>query len=134
MKWIFALLFFLPFQAFANPGLYCLMDFGGKQCHWPDLASCQKMAGESGSCFLNQEEMIAPTGGSPWCVVESWRTECIYQVPDNCETQARIRKATCIKNPNYGTSWQPAPTSGETEKGPSTYLPAPVYQPRPGYR
>ncbi|MBF0187290.1 MAG: hypothetical protein HQL50_05130 [Magnetococcales bacterium] len=90
--------FWLPSLAQAAP--YCVVDFAGKRCGFSDMQSCRQAAGEKGSCVLDQERMRAPSGGSPWCLVESWRTECIDATHASCMKRAASRKATCIRNPN----------------------------------
>jgi len=51
---------FLATEAMA--ALYCVVDFGGKRCRYPDLPSCQQAAGKKGSCILNQQQIVAPVG------------------------------------------------------------------------
>ena len=118
-----------------DAALYCVMDFGGKRCQFTDLASCQKAAGTQGNCFLNQEGMQVPTGGSPFCLVESWHTDCIYRDLDSCTLVASPRHATCIANPNL-TAHSPVDAEISAEPVPKNtdYLPSPAYQPQPGYR
>ena len=118
-----------------NAALYCVVDFGGKRCQFTDLASCQKAAGTQGNCFLNQEGMQAPVGGSPFCLVESWHTDCVYRDMNSCALVAAPRQATCIANPNL-TAYPSIDTKTSTEPAPKNtdYLPSPTYQPQPGYR
>ncbi|MBF0285336.1 MAG: hypothetical protein HQL51_12865 [Magnetococcales bacterium] len=138
---------------------YCVVDAAGKHCWFQDLPSCQQAAGEKGECVLNREGMIAPVGGSPFCVMENWRTECNYSHRQECDRMAAARRASCIPNPNYaqdgsaGFGLQPRPeltpasgaeptiapdqnlpvtSSGGWKQRP--YLPAPGYDPMPGRR
>jgi hypothetical protein len=131
-------LFFWSYEASAS--LYCVVDFSGQRCNYPDLVSCKKAAGDQGDCILNRKGMIAPVGGAPFCLVEKWKTECVYQNLASCKRQAAPRKASCISNPNlsvgksnsggeWGGSEWPQPQSGG-----GRYLPSPGYNPRPGSR
>ncbi len=88
----------------ASASLYCVIDFNGKRCHYPDVESCRKAAGPRGQCVLNRGKMIAPTGGAPYCLVEKWKTECIYHSRAGCDRQAVPRQASCIANPNLAAS------------------------------
>lgn len=130
------LLLFLLVAVSGEAALYCVVDFGGKRCQFTNLESCQKAAGEQGSCFLNREEMLAPTGGAPFCLVESWHTECVYRILANCNLVAKSRQATCITNPNLTVTpvgvKEKATQSTDTQN--TDYLPSPAYQPNPGYR
>lgn len=81
-------------------GLFCVMDFAGKRCWYSDIVSCQQAAGDTGTCSINEGAMIPPSGGSPFCIVESWKTSCIYQDQTDCQKQASARRAVCIANPN----------------------------------
>ena len=153
---IFLLLLFWVNEASAS--LYCVVDFSGRRCRYPDLASCREAAGSQGECELNQGKMIAPVGGAPFCLVEKWKTECLYRDLSSCERQATPRRATCIANPNQGgqgsrpshpsmpeAGWGGGQTSqpqwgqdpqqpwGSEPKG-GRYLPSPGYNPRPGSR
>ncbi len=94
--------------------VYCVVDFGGKRCRYPDLVSCQKAAGKKGSCVLNQERIAAPVGGSPFCLVENWRTTCIYRDLASCEKKAVHHRTSCIPNPNL-TAPAITPTPGRDQ-------------------
>lgn len=129
------LLTLTPFEGEA--ALYCVADFSGERCLFSDRASCQKAAGEQGSCFLNRKQLRAPTGGSPFCLVESWHTECIYRDMPSCALIAAPRQASCIANPNLTGDPVPdmPPLLEHTDpKKPPEYLPSPGYQPIPGRR
>ena len=150
---IFALLFAINE---ASASLYCVVDLSGRRCNYPDLVSCKQAAGEQGECVLNRQGMIAPVGGAPFCLVENWKTECVYRDRPSCQRQAAPRKAACIANPNLSNSQPsiPQPKTGSNwgssqqqqkwnqqqtnpwEQKPSggDYLPSPGYNPRPGSR
>ena len=123
-----------------STALYCVVDFGGERCRYHNLETCRQAAGEKGSCVLNRSEIIAPTGGAPFCLVENWRTACIYKSRDGCEKQAAPRHATCLENPNLGARHTPDPATGNEQPAPTPsnanphYLPSPDYQPIPGAR
>lgn len=125
------LLLILFVAASGEAALYCVTDFGGERCHFTTLESCQRAAGAQGGCFLNREEVLAPTGGAPFCLVESWHTKCVYRDLASCTVVAKPRKASCITNPNLTTT-----PVGHTEKNTKNmdYLPSPSYQPNPGHR
>ncbi|MBF0357971.1 MAG: DUF3551 domain-containing protein [Magnetococcales bacterium] len=139
----------------ALAALYCVVDFSGRRCIYPDLISCKRAAGGSGSCELNREQLVAPSGGAPFCLVERWQTECNYQTLASCEQQAKPRKATCINNPNLSpSSYTPAQNPNNRWSTPQKnstnqnnwqqswpgqqqerrYLPHPGYDPSPGSR
>lgn len=131
------MLWTLLVPAYGETALYCVVDFGGKRCQFSDLTSCQKAAGKHGNCFLNREVMLAPHGGSPFCLVESWHTACVYRSLASCNVVAKPRQAICIPNPNLTA----APVADDTKKIPggktpekSLYFPSPEYQPSPGHR
>jgi hypothetical protein len=136
----------------ASASLYCLIDFNGRRCNYQDMASCQQAAGSQGECVLNRGEMIAPVGGAPFCLVEKWKTECIFQNRSSCERQSQARHASCIANPNltnqkFEGGWsRPSQNQGNTQpkwgqqqprdgkQKRDRYLPSPGYDPRPGSR
>lgn len=115
----------------SEAALYCVVDFSGKRCQYTNLEVCQKAAGKQGSCFLNREEMLTPTGGAPYCLVESWRTECVYRDFVSCKQIAKPRRATCIANPNLTIAPVVNADNPIENEG---YLPSPTYQPNPGQR
>ncbi|MEO5377806.1 MAG: hypothetical protein H7832_08515 [Magnetococcus sp. DMHC-6] len=123
---------FLSIRAGCADGLYCLEDFSGERCHFADLAACQKALGEQGACVLNPHGMVPPSGGAPFCVVENWRTECIYLDQASCEVQALARKADCIGNPNM--SFQSSVSYDWVQPAKDRYLSSPSYAPVPGLR
>ncbi|MBF0448038.1 MAG: hypothetical protein HQL67_07560 [Magnetococcales bacterium] len=141
LVWILLVLFMGMGEACAD--LYCVVDFSGQRCIYPDLASCKGAVGESGgSCILNRSEMIAPVGGAAFCLVEQWKTECLYRDRASCERLGAARGAICIANPNLAAEipytinppiaddWG----SGHSLPGGDRYLPSPGYDPRPGAR
>lgn len=150
MRWLAALLV-LFWAGESVAGLYCVVDLSGRRCDFMDLDSCKKSAGKAGSCVLNRDGMMAPQGGAPYCLVESWRTECVYQDLAGCEQQTFSRKASCIPNPNLyqapvdfsgeghgraGEGSGKAEDGGENSDGrfERKYLPSPDYKPAPGLR
>jgi hypothetical protein len=159
MKRIFITIFaLLLWSNEASAALYCVVDFSGRRCIYPDLISCKKAAGSRGSCELNRDQLVAPSGGAPFCLVEKWQTECNYQTIASCERQAKPRKATCINNPNLSprssapaynpnnrwatppdNRWSTPPNSQNQWQQPGQqqerrYLPHPGYDPSPGSR
>ena len=78
---------------------FCVVDFAGERCWYPDYDACVRAAGEKGSCVVNQAEMVAPVGGASYCIVESWNTQCIYSTIESCQVEASRRHAVCIPNP-----------------------------------
>ncbi|MBF0124270.1 MAG: hypothetical protein HQL60_02900 [Magnetococcales bacterium] len=75
---------------------FCVVDFAGERCWYADYDSCMRAAGNQGSCSVNRNEMVAPSGGAAYCLVESWKTDCIYRTLAQCDAEARRRRATCI--------------------------------------
>ncbi|MBF0272739.1 MAG: hypothetical protein HQL98_11835 [Magnetococcales bacterium] len=84
-------------------GLFCVTDFAGRRCSYPDVESCRRAAGRQGGCELNVAEMVKPIGGAPFCLVESWRTHCIYPDRVSCEQQAAVTRTVCVAHPNQGS-------------------------------
>jgi len=84
--------------AFAAP--YCTVFSYGKQCYYYDWNSCQRAAGSSGACVLNQEEVKTPSGSAPFCVVAPYGTQCFYYDAQSCRQAAAEANATCAINPN----------------------------------
>ncbi|MBF0340742.1 MAG: hypothetical protein HQL95_07225 [Magnetococcales bacterium] len=120
-SWVLILAFLLLPDAQA--ALFCVTDFGGRRCTYPDLDACRRAAGQQGGCDLNTEELVKPTGAAPFCLVESWRTECNYMDRLSCEKRAAMIRTVCIVNPNApGVEANPlAPPQG--------YMPSPNYLP-----
>ncbi len=86
----------------SQASLFCVVDFSGKRCQFGDLDSCRRAAGKQGGCVLNEAEIAKPFGGSPFCLVESWRTECVYMSMAACEKRAQTTRTVCMANPNGG--------------------------------
>lgn len=136
------LCFFLSMPGELGASLYCAVDLSGQRCQFVDLESCKKAVGDRGSCVLNRGEMVAPKGGSPFCLAEQWKTECLYQDRNSCEKVAIPQKATCIPNPNLTRdgSGTDSPLGGqafgqrEGQQQKRQYLPSPGYYPNPGQR
>ncbi|MBF0158385.1 MAG: hypothetical protein HQL58_02570 [Magnetococcales bacterium] len=82
-----------------NTAPFCVVDFAGERCWYADYDSCVRAAGSQGSCTVNRNEMIAPSGGADYCLVESWKTDCVYRTAAQCDREAQRRHATCIANP-----------------------------------
>ncbi|MBF0614478.1 MAG: hypothetical protein G8237_05915 [Magnetococcales bacterium] len=116
----------------ANAGLFCVVDFAGKRCDYPDIESCRRAAGRQGGCVLNEGALLKPVGGAPFCLVESWRTECIYMDRPSCELRAAHTRTVCVEHPNR-TAGEPDMGMGGTgsagEPSRNGYLPSPGYRP-----
>lgn len=142
MKYRTLLLLTLLWSGPAWAGLFCANDFSGRHCGYGDVTSCLQAAGRQGGCELNQAEMIKPVGGAPYCLVESWRTECIYADVASCRRRAETVRTVCIANPNAvggrievvtglgGESGEMAPSLRD---GGRRYLPSPGYEPGKGW-
>ncbi len=85
-------------QVLAAP--YCAVFSYGEQCFYYDWNSCQRAAGNSGACVINQKETQAPSGGAPFCVVASYGTQCFYYDSQSCQRAAAAANAVCAVNPN----------------------------------
>lgn len=90
----------LSWAGLSEAGLFCVVDFAGKRCMFNDLESCRQAAGKQGGCVLNESEIAKPFGASPYCLVESWRTECVYPDMASCEKRATTTRTVCMANPN----------------------------------
>ncbi|MEO5347574.1 MAG: hypothetical protein H7834_14545 [Magnetococcus sp. YQC-9] len=120
-------------------GLFCASDFSGQHCDYGDVEACRQAAGQQGGCELNQAEIIKPVGGASYCLVESWRTECIYANISSCGKRAAVVRSVCIVNPNNtggrievvaGLGIQGS--GGGPPAGGGRYLPSPGYDPGRG--
>ncbi|GAB0056548.1 hypothetical protein SIID45300_00856 [Candidatus Magnetaquicoccaceae bacterium FCR-1] len=141
MKHLPGLLVILFWSGSAWAGLFCATDFSGRHCGYGDVASCLQAAGKQGGCELNQAEMIQPVGGAPYCLVESWRTECIHADVAACRRRAEVVRSVCIANPNAvggrvvvvtgldGERGEPSPVGRDGRR----YLPSPGYEPGKGW-
>lgn len=120
----------LCWSGLAAASLFCVVDFAGKRCNYPDLDACRQAAGRQGGCVLNEGALVKPVGGAPVCLVESWRTECIYSDRVSCEQRAMATRTVCVDNPNLPGSEAGGRDSpvGQTGVG-EGYLPSPFYRP-----
>ncbi|MBF0192573.1 MAG: hypothetical protein HQL99_15765 [Magnetococcales bacterium] len=115
-------------------GLFCVTDFSGQRCSYADVESCRRAAGRQGGCALNVAALVKPTGGAPFCLVESWRTHCIYPDRIACEQRAAVLRTVCVIHPNQeGMANQEEMRSGAVSTG-VTSAPASGYLPSPGYQ
>ncbi|MBF0417715.1 MAG: hypothetical protein HQL86_05635 [Magnetococcales bacterium] len=122
-------------------GLFCATDFSGRNCGYGDVVTCLQAVGQRGGCELNQAEMIKPVGGAPYCLVESWRTECIYADVAACRRRAEVVRSVCIVNPNAvggrievvaGLGGAGTGVDASVGDGGRRYLPSPGYEPGGG--
>ncbi|MBF0295641.1 MAG: hypothetical protein HQL96_10680 [Magnetococcales bacterium] len=92
----------------SEAGLFCSVDnMLGKRCQYTDLDSCRRAVGKQGGCVLNEAEIAKPFGNAPYCLVESWRTECVYNDMASCERQAATTKTVCMANPEGSMGGSP---------------------------
>lgn len=89
---------FLLLAGVAEASLFCVVDFAGKRCQYADLDTCRRAAGKQGGCVLNEAEIAKPFGNAPFCLVESWRTECVYYDMASCEKRASTTRTVCMPN------------------------------------
>lgn len=101
-SWGWVVLFFgLLMARGGEASLFCVVDFAGKRCLYNDLLRCREAAGQQGGCVLNEVEMVKPSGGAPFCLLESWQTDCVYMDIKSCEQRAMTTRTMCVANPNH---------------------------------
>lgn len=69
----------VPDQVRAAP--FCAVFGHGRECFYFDMTSCRQAAGTAGMCVVNQDEVQARPGGSPFCVVSAAGAECSIALP-----------------------------------------------------
>src|SRR5215469_16357857 len=82
----------------AGAAPFCAVFSFGKQCWYYDMDSCEQVAGTSGACVVNQDEVRAPTASAPFCVVQSYGTNCWYYDASQCEEAAASSGGACVVN------------------------------------
>jgi hypothetical protein len=105
----------LPSTAtFAAP--FCAVFWFSRQCLYYNVESCQRAAGNSGACVINQDEFQPPlgSGNAPFCVVRVARvpflldgvppdltaagTQCYYYDAASCSQAAASSGGACVVN------------------------------------
>jgi len=105
-------------SAFAAP--FCAFFWNGKQCLYYKIETCQRTAGNSGACVINQDEFQQPMGwgSAPFCVVRgppapflqfldgsppdvtAVGTQCYYYDVASCSEAAASSGGACVVNSN----------------------------------
>ncbi|OSM01434.1 hypothetical protein MAIT1_01394 [Magnetofaba australis IT-1] len=89
-------------SAQAAEGLYCSVDFSGRNCLYATMEACRAALGVGqGDCVLNPAALPAPTGAARFCLAERWKLACDYATLAGCQRAAAPRHAQCVDNPNY---------------------------------
>lgn len=105
---VIAILPFATADALAAP--FCLIGLGlPPQCIYFDVAQCNKASSPPDIvCIVDPSVTLNMTGGSRYCVVDSFNTaQCLYDDHNACDTAAGRAGAICFDRSTNTSSNNP---------------------------